>query len=135
MEFKLNNSGKMILVFICLVASVIGFMIKLPAAFRHHDKFLHAAFYFLAAAFLNILFTNGKLLRHILIFVILYLFSIAIEHAQAWSNKFFRVKIHGRYDPEDVKYNLIGLITFSALWVLFWLGSMLFRNNSKEQVS
>jgi hypothetical protein len=62
--------------------------------------------------------------------VILYLFSIGIEYAQAWSNKFFRVKIHGRYDPEDVKYNLMGLITFSALWVLFWLGSMLFRNGS-----
>ncbi|QEC43789.1 hypothetical protein [Pseudobacter ginsenosidimutans] len=107
-------------------------MIKLPSVFRHHDKFLHAAFYFLAAAFLNILFTNRKLFRHILIFLILYLFSISIEYAQEYSNKFFRVKIHGRYDPEDVKYNLMGLVAFSAIWLLYWLVSMAMKRDAKD---
>ncbi|RZS75208.1 hypothetical protein EV199_1070 [Pseudobacter ginsenosidimutans] len=132
MAFKLNNWGKAILVFLCLVASIVGFMIKLPSVFRHHDKFLHAAFYFLAAAFLNILFTNRKLFRHILIFLILYLFSISIEYAQEYSNKFFRVKIHGRYDPEDVKYNLMGLVAFSAIWLLYWLVSMAMKRDAKD---
>lgn len=119
MNLKLNNWVKAILVFICLVASVLGFMIKLPSGFRHFDKELHAAFYFLAAGFLNVLFTNGKFTRHLLIFVILYVFSISIEHAQEYSNRFFRVRIHGRYDPEDVKYNLMGLIAYSVLWVSY----------------
>jgi hypothetical protein len=55
-----------------------------------------------------------------LVFAILYVFSISIEHAQEYSNKFFH-GIHGRYDPEDVKYNLRGLIAFSVLWVLYRL--------------
>jgi|SRR5687767_4844849 len=120
MGLKLNNWIKAALVLICLMASIVGFMIKLPSAFRHYDKELHATFYFLAAGFLNLLFTNGKFTRHILIFAILYVFSISIEHAQEYSNKFFH-GIHGRYDPEDVKYNLRGLIAFSVLWVLYRL--------------
>jgi general stress protein CsbA len=121
MSLKFNNWVKVFLVFICLIASVVGFMIKLPRGFRHFDKELHAAFYFLAAAFLNVLFTNGKITRHILIFVILYLFSISIEYAQEYSNKFFRVRIHGRFDPEDLKYNLRGLIAYSLLWISYRL--------------
>lgn len=121
MTLKFNNWIKAFLVFICLILSVLGFMIKLPAGFRHFDKELHATFYFLAAGFLNVLFTNGKFTRHILIFVILYIFSMSIEYAQEYSNKFFRVRIHGRYDPEDVKYNLRGLIAFSGLWILYRL--------------
>jgi len=121
MQIKVNNWVKAFLVFFCLVASVVGFMMKLPSRFRHYDKELHATFYFLAAFFLNVLFTNGKLARHILIFAILYFFSISIEHAQEYSNRFFRVKIHGRYDPEDVKYNLMGLMAYSVLWVVYRL--------------
>jgi hypothetical protein len=112
---------KILLVVGWLIASVLGFMVKLPAVFRHHDKELHAAFYFLAAGFLNVLFTNGKLVRHIIIFAVLYLFSISIEFAQEYSNKFFRIRIHGRYDPEDVKYNLMGLVAFSGVWVVYRL--------------
>jgi hypothetical protein len=107
-----------IVAFVCFAAAIIGFMIKLPSAFRHFDKELHAAFYFLAAAFLNVLFANTKIARHVIIFITLYLFGIAIEYAQAYSNKFFRQRIHGRYDPEDVQSNLNGLIAFSILWVL-----------------
>jgi hypothetical protein len=121
MQLKLNNWVKAFLVFIFLISSIVGFMVKLPSGFRHFDKELHATFYFLAAGFLNVLFTNGKFTRHILIFVLLYVFSISIEYAQEYSNRFFHVRIHGRYDPEDVKYNLRGLIAYSVLWILYIL--------------
>lgn len=94
-------------------------MIKLPSVFRHFDKELHSLFYFLAAAFLNILFTNKKITIHLLIFGILYLFGMAIEYAQEYSNKFFHKRIHGRYDIEDIQSNLKGLIAFSLLWIIY----------------
>ena len=127
MELKLNNWVKVMLVFVCLIASIIGFMVKLPNAFRHFDKQLHATFYFLAAAFLNLLFTNGKFTRHLVIFVVLYLFSISIEYAQEYSNKLLHARIHGRYDPEDVKYNLRGLIAWSVLWVSYRLALIVYN--------
>jgi hypothetical protein len=94
-------------------------MVKLPASFRHFDKELHAVFYFMAAAFLNISFANKKLLGHLLIFGGLYLFGLSIEYAQEYSNKVFHTRIHGRFDPEDVQYNLKGLIAFSILWLVY----------------
>jgi hypothetical protein len=121
MTLKINNWVKALLVFICLILSVVGFMIKLPSAFRHYDKELHAVFYFCAAGFLNVLFTNGKFTRHLLIFIILYIFSVSIEHAQEYSNKLFHTRIHGRYDPEDIKYNLRGLIAYSVVWIFYRL--------------
>jgi len=113
----------------------LGFMVKLPSHFRHYDKELHAAFYFLAAGFLNVLFTNGKLTRHILIFVSLYVFSISIEYAQEYSNKLFHVRIHGRYDPEDVKYNLRGLIAYSLLWISYRLAVTVYNRLTFKAVT
>jgi hypothetical protein len=124
---KLNTGVKVLIVFICLILSVIGFMMKLPSAFRHIDKELHAVFYFAAAGLLNILFVKKKLINHIVLFVLLYLFSISIEHAQEYSNKISHSRIHGRYDPEDVKYNLIGLVAFSIVWVLYVFAAFAFR--------
>ncbi|HEX6431066.1 MAG TPA: hypothetical protein VF008_25425 [Niastella sp.] len=46
---------------------------------------------------------------------------MSIEYAQEYSNKFFHVRIHGRYDPEDIKYNLRGLIAYSLLWIFYRL--------------
>ena len=57
---KLNTWTKLFLVSAAFIVAVICFMIKLPAGFKHIDKELHAAFYFLAAAFLNFLFANKK---------------------------------------------------------------------------
>jgi hypothetical protein len=131
MEIKFNNSTKAWLVFMWLVASVVGFMVKLPSGFRHYDKELHAAFYFLAAGFLNVLFTNGKFTRHLLIFILLYLFSVSIEYAQEYSNKLLHARIHGRYDPEDVKYNLRGLIAYSVLWIAYQLALAVYRGAFK----
>lgn len=101
-------------------------MIKLPAAFRHYDKELHCLFYFLAAAFLNILFAQRRLLPHVVIFVLLFAMGAGIEWAQEYSNKFFSRKIHGRFDKEDVLWNVKGLVGFSMVWVVYcgvWLVS------------
>lgn len=118
MKIGLTGRQRMVLVVVCFIVAIIGFMVKLPSAFRHMDKELHATFYFLAAAFLNILWAQKKLVRHALIFGALYLFGIAIEYAQAYSNSFFRKRIHGRFDPEDVQSNLRGLLLFSLLWII-----------------
>ncbi len=127
---KLNNSVKIFLVLAFLACSIVGFMLKLPAVFRHHDKELHTAFYFLAAAFLNLLFAGRNVIKHALIFVLLYCFSIAIEFAQEYSNKLFRKRIHGRYDVEDVQANLNGLMLFSGLWIIY-IGIVLLNRTLK----
>jgi hypothetical protein len=110
---------KVAIAFSCFAIAVIGFMVKLPTGFRHIDKELHAVFYFLAAFFLNFLFSGTKIVRHVIIFITLYLFGMAIEFGQAYSNRFFRSHIHGRFDPEDLQWNLKGLIFFSLLWLLY----------------
>lgn len=123
----LTGFQKKVILFACFGLAVFGFMLKLPASFRHIDKELHAAFYFLAAAVLNLLFAGTKLVRHLLIFAGLYLFSVGIEAAQEWSNRFFRRRIHGRFDPEDIEWNLKGLLLFSALWLLTMAALLAYR--------
>jgi len=131
---KLSNTVKILLLLIFLAATVTGFMIKLPATFSHHDKQAHAGFYFLAAAFLNILFATRNLLWHVFIFVVLYVFGMSIELAQEYSNKLLHKKIHGRYDVEDVQANLKGLLLFSMVWLVFSAIAFLYRKlkNSKN---
>ena len=136
---KLKNRSKVLLVCISFALFVVGFMIKLPSAFRGMDKELHFIFYFFAAALLNILFAKRDIIRHVLIFIFLYVFGIAIEYAQEYSNKFFHKRIHGRYDIEDVHANVKGLIAFSILWIiskafLFVTNKLKFRRagNSRE---
>lgn len=107
---------KTLLTILALILSVIGFMIKLPSVFHHYDKELHAAFYFLAAGFLNMLY-GKNFTTHILIFFVLLGFGIAIEYAQAYSNTLLHKRIHGRFDIEDVKANTKGLIVFSVIWI------------------
>ena len=131
MNFKITNSTKIAIVVICFIAAVIGFLMKLPSAFRHIDKELHFAFYFLAAAFLNILFNIRNFVRHILVSGFLYLFGIGIEFAQENYNKVFHVHFHGRFDPEDVKANLTGLIAFSILWAIVMLSIYALRFTKK----
>ncbi len=123
MKLQLSTTTKITLVIAAFIISIIGFMVKLPSVFRHMDKELHTAFYFLAAAFLNILFTNKKLTRHLLIFLALLLFGVSIEYAQEYSNKLLHVRIHGRFDIEDVKANVKGLVGFSGLWIVY-VGSL-----------
>ncbi len=119
MKLSFNTGTKIGLVIACIIFSIIGFMIKLPSAFRHVDKELHSAFYFLAAAFLNLLFAKRKIGIHLLIFIVLFLFGVSIEYAQEYSNKLLHVKIHGRFDPEDIQSNLKGLVLYSIVWVIY----------------
>ena len=130
---KLSTGQRIMIAIVCFAVAIVGFMIKLPSDFRHIDKELHAAFYFLAAAFLNILFAKTNLLRHTLIFAFLYLFGMAIEYAQSYSNKFFRKRIHGRFDPEDVAANLNGLIAFSLVWLVITVLVLIFRKSSATE--
>ena len=115
---KPNNWTKAVLILLGISLSAIGFLVRLPSNFRYIDKELHSVFYFLAAAFLNLLFANKNIVRHIVIFISLYAFGAAIEYAQEYSNTFFHKRIHGRYDVEDIQSNLKGLVLFSVFWIL-----------------
>lgn len=132
MKLSVSIRVKIFLALAFLGCSILGFMVKLPSVFRHHDKEMHALFYFLGAAFLNVLFANNKIHRHILIFSILFVFGVSIEYAQEYSNKFFAKRIHGRFDKADVQANLKGLIAFSVVWFIYLGFSFLTK---KQQVS
>lgn len=97
------------------------FMIKLPAPFRKMDTELHATFFFSASAFINILFAIKTVRNHLLVFGMLFLFGSLIEFAQEYSNSFFKHRIHGNFDPIDLKYNLTGICLFSLLWLLYFI--------------
>jgi hypothetical protein len=129
MKINLTIWHKLFIAAVFFAIAVAGFMMKLPSALRHFDKELHTAFYFLAAALLNILFAN----RHFVIFGLLYLFGMGIELSQEYSNKFFAAKIHGRYDPDDIRSNLKGLIAFSVLWFLYKLARFVFKKSALQQ--
>lgn len=119
MKLQLTIRTKILLICTCFTLSVLGFMVKLPTSFRYFDKELHSLFYFMAASFLNILLTNRKIVGHSLIFGSLFLFGVSIEYAQGYSNKILHKRIHGRFDPQDIQSNLIGLIAFSILWIIY----------------
>ena len=111
----MSNSQKFLVVLFLLIASCIGFMLKLPSVFRAHDKLLHGAFYFGAAAFFHILFRK----RIVIILAVLFLFGVTIEWAQEYSNKVTGKRIHGRFDIEDVYANTKGLLLYLVLWLVF----------------
>lgn len=131
MSIQLKTWQKILGTFIFFGIAVIGFIIKLPAAFRGYDKELHTAFYFLAAAFLNILFARRNIFIHAILFGTLYVFGMAIEHGQVLSKKLWHIP-HGRYDPEDVQGNLLGLIIFSAAWLIITAISYLTKKKNRE---
>ena len=114
---------KIVTCLFCFAIALVGFMVKLPHTFRHHDKEMHFLFYFGAAAFLNILFKK----RHAVIFIFLLFFGIFIEFFQSFSNRFFSSRIHGDFDIKDVKYNIAGLILFSIIWVGFRMITFIFK--------
>jgi hypothetical protein len=114
---KLSLTHRIVLTVLCFGIALVGFMVKLPPVFRHHDTELHTLFYFVAAVFLNVLFVKRNLVGHVLAFLLLYAMGVAIEYAQEYSNSLVTQRSHGRYDPEDIKANLEGLVYFSILWV------------------
>jgi glucan phosphoethanolaminetransferase (alkaline phosphatase superfamily) len=124
----ISKNVKIALVFTAIIISFYCFLIKLPLPLRKMDTELHALFYFSAAAFLNILFCVKKLNTHFLIFGMLFLFSALIEFAQEFFNTLVKKRIHGNFDPVDLKYNLVGLILFSLVWFIYFLTSIPINN-------
>ena len=128
MEIKLTQYQKITLTLFCFSIAILGFMLKLPKVFRHHDKELHSMFYFAAALFLNVLFKK----RHLQIFIFLSLLGVAIEFVQEYSNKFWPPPKHGRFDIEDIFSNIKGLILFSIVWILINFISYLLKSDNKQ---
>ena len=122
---QMRDIHKLILISFLTIFSVIGFMLKLPKVFHHFDKELHLLFYFCATTLVTLLFPK----RWMISSICLALFGIIIEFAQEFSNKIsIRIigkAIHGRFDIEDVKYNLIGV--FCGL-ILFQLIQLTFKS-------
>ena len=122
----MRNTHKTILISIFAVFSIVGFMVKLPKIFHHFDKELHMIFYFSATMIIAFLFPK----RWMISSIGLSLFGIIIEFAQEFSNKIsIRIigkAIHGRFDVEDVKYNMIGV--FCGL-ILFQIIQLPFKKN------
>jgi hypothetical protein len=85
-------------------------MVKLPRLFHKFDKELHFMFYFFTTVFILLLFRK----RRFISFLVISLFGILIEFAQEFSNKItIRIigkAIHGRFDIEDIRYNMIGVV-------------------------
>ena len=111
---------KQLFTYTFIALSSIGFMVRLPKVFSHYDKELHFMFYFFAAGILNMLFSEWKLSRHILIFLGLFIFGIGIELAQHYSNRFSHSRIHGHFDPEDVFFNFVGQLLFSLSFAMLY---------------
>ena len=120
----MNTAVKIVIVILCLIFSLIGFLIKIPVPLRGHDKLMHAAFYFFAAVFFNFLFKK----RQVLIFIILAAFGVLIEFLQQLANKITHSHIHGRFDKEDIYANMKGLCLYAAIALLYFLAKILFRN-------
>lgn len=127
MNNKLSVTTRVIIACVCIVLAVIGFMVKLPSGFHRIDKTLHSLFYFCAAGFFHVLFGVRRLWVHVLVFAALFLFGVGIEYAQESYNRWFHVRIHGRFDPEDVRANVKGLLMFSGVWGLWRIGKMMGR--------
>lgn len=123
-----SNKFKIILLISFFIASIIGFMIKLPRAFHHMDKELHGLFYCGTFLLMCIMFPR----KWIHFAFSLVLFGCLIEYAQDFSNKItlklIGKRIHGRFDPEDIKYNLIGLVIGIIIWRLYKMGLKIIKS-------
>jgi hypothetical protein len=135
MKMHIKLWQKILLTMAAFVIAIVVFMVRLPSVFSHSDKIMHSIFYFLAAAFLNILFAKRNLIVHAFIFGFLYVFGIGIEYAQQYSNTFLHKKIHGNADPEDVHANLQGLIAFSVLWLCYAVAMFLWKTIIKKDAA
>ena len=124
----LNTGTKIIIVVICFICAIIGFLIKIPVPLRGHDKLLHSAFYFMAAAFLHSLFRKG----FFVIIIVLALFGVLIEYLQQLSNQVTHSHIHGRFDKEDIYANLKGLLLYAAVALVLFVGRKMFVNSRSE---
>jgi hypothetical protein len=127
----LSTGNKIAIVVICFICAVIGFLIKIPVPLRGHDKLLHSAFYFMAAAFLHVLFRKG----FFAIVIVLALFGVLIEYLQQLSNQVTHSHIHGRFDKEDIYANLKGLLLYSAVALIFFVCRKIFSNSRSQRTT
>jgi len=97
----------------------IGFMIKLPRVFREHDKELHFLFYFYACFLGNLFLAKNNTIKYVMIAIGLIVFGFGIEYLQGASNHFFKKKIHGDFDIQDIKHNVSGVLLYSSLFLLY----------------
>ena len=109
------------------IVSLIGFMVKLPRVFSAYDKELHLCFYFCAALVLNYLLVKKNVFYHVLVAWVLFLGGVFIEAAQSLSNLFVEKRIHGNFDPEDIMFNIEGLLIYSFFWII-WRISLTIKN-------
>jgi hypothetical protein len=98
--------NKAFLLLFLIFVSLVGFMVKLPRAFRGIGFELHALFHFCASILLLLLFPK----RHFFILIGLVFFGIMIEVFQHVSNFILDRRIHGNFDPLDIKYNVLGIL-------------------------
>jgi len=129
---RLNPLSLLILM---VVLSTFGFMVKLPHVFRNHDTELHFLFFFCASLMINLLLKKEQYIYHIIIFVVLFCFGIGIEIFQPLSNLFFEKKIHGNFDPRDIKFNTLGLIFASAFWLAYIILKKILGDSTKVNES
>lgn len=120
---QLSTTQKLILISFFFFISIFGFMLKLPAVFREIDKDLHFFFYFILAFVINFLFEIKSVVKHLVINVALFFFGVGIEIAQHISNFFFKVRIHGNFDPADVYFNFKGIFVFSVIWFIYFFST------------
>lgn len=105
------------LITIFILIAFVGFMVKLPKIFGNYDKQLHFLFYFYASFMVCYFYANYKIINFLIIISCLIFFGFFIEYSQEYSNRFFRKRIHGSFDIQDIKYNVMGISLYSSIWI------------------
>jgi hypothetical protein len=117
------------LITLFLVCSFALFMIKLPSFLHHYDKACHFLFYFVVYLILVFTLKIKTFYQFIITIILLILFSVFIEYAQEFSNSLFRKRIHGKFDIQDIKYNIYGLVSsFGTVYIINFLDKLFLKN-------
>jgi len=124
----MNSATKLLVVLVCFILAMIGFLMKIPVPLRGHDKLLHTGFYFCAAAFFHLLFRKGLLI----ILACLALFGVMIEYLQPLMNRWTHSNMHGRFDKEDIYANLKGLALYAVIGLVIIGVSQLIKPGGKS---
>jgi hypothetical protein len=112
---KKNKINLLALLFI--LVAFVGFMVRLPKVFGHYDKQLHFLFYFYASFIACYFYANNKKIKFLVIISCLLSFGFFIEYLQGYSNRFFKKRIHGSFDIQDIEYNVLGITLYSSIWI------------------
>ena len=105
------------LTILMFIASIVGFMVRLPRVFHHYDKQLHALFYFAATSILCMMYPK----RWFTVVIALFSFGVMIECFQELSNKLIGRTMHGNFDVQDINCNTFGILIGTICFHLFKL--------------